>query len=312
MASVSFEEASLALAEKRSATVAAVRAGKSPLGLATTRARSAPFFLADTGRPELAFFWKNLLSTGAYFNLRVLAIAAAVILVGSKWFLSGDSPDTRALRAIVLIVSVASGGYMLLLGPHLARQDLRSDLANADILKTYPIRGWQLLLGQLLAPTAILSGLVGLALLALVLALPSSGRVALTFTPAVKLSAALGIAAITPLICALQLLVLNGATLLFPAWFQTTRAPGGGGIELMGQRLIFVFGQLLVAVIALLPAAAAAFALIFASQWLIGLAAAIALASIAVFAVLAGEVWCALWWLGERFEHLDISAELRP
>lgn len=312
MASVSFEEASLALAEKRSATVAAVRAGKSPLGLATTRARSAPFFLADTGRPELAFFWKNLLSTGAYFNLRVLAIAAAVILVGSKWFLSGDSPDTRALRAIVLIVSMASGGYMLLLGPHLARQDLRSDLANADILKTYPIRGWQLLLGQLLAPTAILSGLVGLALLALVLALPSSGRVALTFTPAVKLSAALGIAAITPLICALQLLVLNGATLLFPAWFQTTRAAGGGGIELMGQRLIFVFGQLLVAVIALLPAAAAAVALIFASQWLIGLAAAIALAAIAVFAVLAGEVWCALWWLGERFEHLDISAELRP
>ncbi len=312
LASVSFEEASLALAEKRSATVAAMRAGKSPLGLAASRARPAPFHLADTGRPELAFFWKNLLSTASYFNLRVLAIAAAVILVGSKWFLSGDTPDTRAVRAIVLIVSVASGGYLLLLGPHLARQDLRSDLPNADILKTYPIRGRQLLLGQLLAPTAILSGLVGLALLALVLAMPSSGRVALTFTPAVKISAALGIAAITPLVCALQLLVLNGATLLFPAWFQATRAHGGGGIELVGQRLIFVFGQLIIALVALLPAALAAFALIFASQWLIGLPAAIALAAIAVFTVLAGEVWCALWWLGERFERLDISAELRP
>lgn len=312
LASVSFEEASLALAEKRSATVAALRAGKSPLGLAASRARPAPFYLADTGRPELAFFWKNLLSTASYFNLRVLAIAAAVILVGSKWFLSGDTPDTRAVRAIVLIVSVASGGYLLLLGPHLARQDLRSDLPNADILKTYPIRGRQLLLGQLLTPTAILSGLVGLALLALVLAMPSSGRVALTFTPAVKISAALGIAAITPLVCALQLLVLNGATLLFPAWFQATRAHGGGGIELVGQRLIFVFGQLIIALVALLPAALAAFALIFASQWLIGLPAAIALAAVAVFAVLAGEVWCALWWLGERFERLDISAELRP
>ena len=87
---------------------------------------------------------------------------------------------------------------------------------------------------------------------------------------------------------------------------------GGGGIELMGQRLIFVFGQFLVVLTALLPAALAAFVLIFATQWLIGAPAAIALATTVVLGVLGAEVGCALWWLGERFEHLDLSAELRP
>lgn len=312
LASVSFEEASLALAEKRTATLTAVREGKSPLAFARTRARSAPFFLADTGRPELAFLWKNLLSTAPWINLRVLAVAAAIVLVGSKWFLSGDQPDARAARLVVTVVSLAAGAYILLLGPHLARQDLRGDIQNSDILKTYPLRGWQLLLGQLLTPTAILTGLVWLCLLAATLALRPSGGMALTLTPTVKLTTALCVAAVTPLVCALQLLVLNGATLVFPAWFQATRGHGGGGIELMGQRLIFVFGQFLVVLTALLPAALSAFALIFVTQWLIGAPAAIVLATLAVFVILAGEVWCALWWLGERFEHLDISSELRP
>ena len=313
--SVSFEEASLALAEKRSATVAAVREGKNPLALARTKARPAPFYLADTGRPELAFLWKNLLSTAPYFNVRVLAVAAALILVGSQWFLHGTEPEAHAARLIVTLGSLSAGAYILLLGPHLARQDLRNDLLHADVLKTYPLRGWQLLLGQLLTPVAILTGLVWLCLLAAALALRPTGALAATLTPATRVALALGIAALTPLVCALQLLILNGATILFPAWFQTMRSPGpgsGGGIELMGQRLIFVFGQFLVVLTALLPAALAAFVLIFATQWLIGAPAAIALATTVVLGILGAEVGCALWWLGERFEHLDISAELRP
>ena len=155
-----------------------------------------------------------------------------------------------------------------------------------------------------------------LCLLAAALALRPTGALAATLTPATRVALTLGIAALTPLVCALQLLILNGATILFPAWFQTMRSPGpgsgGGGIELMGQRLIFVFGQFLVVLTALLPAVIAATALIFATQWLIGAPAAIALATTVVLGVLGAEVGCALWWLGERFEHLDLSAELRP
>ena len=311
----SFEEASLAAAEKRSATLASVREGKSVFATARTQARPGPFYLRSSGRPELAFLWKNLLSTAAYFNLRMLAIAAAIILVGSKWFLTGATPDIRAARVVVGMIALAAGAYVLLLGPHLARQDLRGDMPRADLLKTYPLRGWELLLGQILTPISILTGLTWLCLLAAALTLQPTGRMALTLTPSVQLAIVLGITAVTPFVCALQLLILNGATIIFPAWFQSTRAVGpggGGGIELMGQRLIFVFGQLIVILTALLPASLAAFALIFATQWLIGAPAAIALATLVVLVVLAGEVGCALWWLGERFDRLDVSSELRP
>ncbi len=309
----SFEEASLAAAEKRSARLVSVREGKSVFASARTQARPGPFYLSSSGRPELAFLWKNLLSTATYFNLRVLATAAAIILVGSKWFLSGTTPDIRAARVVVGMISLAAGAYVLLLGPHLARQDLRGDMPHADILKTYPLRGWELLLGQILTPVAILTGLTWLCLLGAALTLQPTGRMALLLTPSGQWAIALGIAALTPFVCALQLLILNGATIIFPAWFHSLRAVGpGGGIELMGQRLIFVFGQFIVILTALLPASLAAFALIFATQWLIGATAAIALATLVVLVVLAGEVWCALWWLGERFDRLDVSSELRP
>ena len=309
----SFEEASLAAAEKRSATLASVREGKSVFASARTHARPGPFYLGSSGRPELAFLWKNLLSTATYFNLRVLATAAAIILVGSKWFLSGTTPDIRAARVVVGMISLTAGAYVLLLGPHLARQDLRGDMPHADILKTYPLRGWELLLGQILTPVAILTGLTWLCLLGAALTLQPTGRMALLLTPSGQWAIALGIAALTPFVCALQLLILNGATIIFPAWFHSLRAAGpGGGIELMGQRLIFVFGQFIVILTALLPASLTALALIFATQWLIGATAAIALATLVVLVVLAGEVWCALWWLGERFDRLDVSSELRP
>ncbi|MCX6955491.1 MAG: hypothetical protein NTV51_25360 [Verrucomicrobia bacterium] len=318
--SVSFEEASLALAEKRAAAVAAVREGKHPFGLVQSKGRPAPFFLADTGRPELAFLWKNLLSTLPYFNVRVFAIAAAVILVGSRWFL-GESPADQALRAGVMIFAVFAAAYILVFGPHLARQDLRSDLQNADVLKTYPLPGWQLLLGEMLTPLVILTGLAWLALFAAVLAFPTAGRFASSLAPGVKPALALGLAVLTPLLSALQLLVLNGATLIFPAWFQATRGnTGGGGIELMGQRLIFFVGQLLVMLVAVLPAAlggASVFGLIWLGFNLAGhaplaTAPGLVCAALVILVVLAAEIACALWWLGQRFERLDVSAELRP
>lgn len=317
----SFEEASIALAEKRTATLAAMREGKRPFGPARTAGRAAPFFLADTGRPELAFLWKNLLATAPYFNLRVLAIAAAVILVGSKWFLSGDEV-AQAVRLVVSGFSLMAGGYILIFGPHLARQDLRGDMQNADILKTYPLRGSQLLLGQLLTPVAILTGLVWLCILAAALAFRPSHPAVSAFTPSVRIAAALGLALLTPFLCSLQLLVLNGATVLFPAWFQATRghAAGVAGIEVMGQRLIFFVGQFFVLLVAMLPAALGATA-IFGLTWLgfhlfdqdaLAPIPGIVGGAVAALALLTAEIWFALRWLGDRFEHLDVSAELRP
>lgn len=308
---VSFEEASLTAAQKRTALVAQARAGQYRFGMEARKARRSPFVLRDTGRAEIAFLWKNLLSTRPYFNLRTFAVFAAIIVVGGRWLPTASTEVVSAVKVVGVGLSLVIGGYLLLLGPHLARQDLRSDLTNADVLKTYPLQGWQVVLGELLTPVAILTGMTWLALLAANFLFTPTGNFARSLTPVLQTTSACGIAAITPPLLALQLLVLNGATLIFPGWFQTARGQGGG-IEVMGQRLIFVFGNLVVVLTALLPAACAAGLLIFSTQWLIGGTAAIILATVVVFAVLVGEVWCGIWWLGQRFEKFDLSAELRP
>jgi hypothetical protein len=306
---VSFEEASVAHAEKRAARVERFQAGDYRLGSAPVKARREPFALRVPGRPELAFLWKNLLGTRALFHWRVWAGCAIAIMIGVPWIIRAGG--TTPFAAIIAVVATIFAIYTLLLGPQLARQDLRSDLPNADILKTYPLTGWQILLGQLLTPIAILTGLLWLSLLAVMLALAPRAETVSWLTPGFRLTAGLCAAAVIPALCTLQLLIPNAAALLFPAWFQSTRTRGGG-IELMGQRLIFVIGQLFVILISLLPVVLSCALVIFASQWLIGPTAAVVLATLLALAILAAEIAVGLWWLGERFEKLDLATELRP
>lgn len=306
---VSFEEASVAHAEKRAARVERFQAGDYRLGSAPAKARREPFPLRVPGRPELAFLWKNLLGTRAVFHWRVWAGCAVAIMIGVPWIIRAGG--TAPFAAIIAVVAAVFAIYTLLLGPQLARQDLRSDLPNSDILKTYPLTGWQILLGELLTPIAILTGLLWLSLLAVMLALAPRAETVSWLTPGFRLTAGLCAAAVIPALCTLQLLIPNAAALLFPAWFQSTRTRGGG-IELMGQRLIFVMGQLFVILISLLPVVVGCVLVIFASQWLIGPTAAVVLATLLALAILAAEIAGGLWWLGERFEKLDLATELRP
>ncbi len=304
---VAFEEASLGVAEKRGATIAAWRAGKRLPRRTPGKGRRPPFALAGPGRAELALLWKNLLAAPGWLNPRLFVVVAGLIVAGCL-ILEGQ-PEWRAMLRLVGIGAGVAGAYILLLGPQLARQDLRGDLPNIDILKTYPLAGWQVVLGGLLAPTAILSGLLWLALLAGGLAVhlrggPAAGALG------TQLTAWVCLVLIAPPLVALQLLVPNAATVLFPGWFQSGAARGGG-IDVMGQRLIFMFGQLFVLLLAMLPAGLAALVLILAFKWLIGTAAAVVLAAVAVLVILVGELWCGVWLIGVRFEKIDLSAELR-
>ena len=307
---VSFEEASLALAEKRAARRAGMRDGTYRFGQSAPKARRGPFTLATTGLPEIAFLWKNLLSTRSFFNARVWLICASVIVIGSQ-MVARLGPLQKNILSGFGIGAVVLGGYVLMFGPLLARLDLRSDLANADILKTYPMPGWRLVLGELLTPVAILTGIIWLTLLAGVCAIQPTQNLPSWLEPSLRATYAACFALLTPILVTLQLLIPNAAAIVFPAWFQTTRAVGGG-IELIGQRLIFVFGQILIIALALIPAVATAGLLIFVTQWLVGPAMAVLFATVMVIVVLVGEVWCALWWLGNRFEQFDLSSEQRP
>ena len=302
---VAFEEASIARAGKRAARRAAVQQGDWRGQGVARSARRPAFRLAEHGRPELAFLWKNLLATSSLFRPRVAVVVLVIVLAGSGLLVS--QPQLNGVRLFAVTMFSLVLGMTLLLGPLLARQDLRADLANADLLKSYPLRGWQIVAGELLTPLSMLTGVIWVCLLGCVLLLPEAHRV-LLFNPWLRGAVALSLAVIAPPLVAIQLLVPNAAAVLFPAWTQSAGNRGERGIEVMGQRVIFMVGQVLITLIATVPAALGAGLIFFAGFWLVGVMTGALLAAAMAFLVLCAEVSLGVLWLGGRFEHFDLSA----
>ncbi|MCR6654941.1 MAG: putative ABC exporter domain-containing protein [Opitutus sp.] len=313
---VAFEEASLARAEKRAAKANALqRTGALHVGEEPRAARREPFSLARVSLPELAFLWKNLLSTSRpwFTGRNWLAAAGALIVVsiilmrvlGDRYWVAGGT---------IAAISTMIGGAAIVYGPLLTRLDLRQDLVNADLLKTYPLPGWRIVLGEILTPVVVLTGAVWLGLLGWWLGLHGHQPPALSetwFSPGMRIVLVICGAFLAPWLIALELLVPNAAPILLPGWFQTIRTPGAG-IDLMGQRLIFGFGQIFVVLLALLPAGGGAALVMFIINALVGPAAATIAGTVVASVVLIAELWCGLWLVGSRFERFDVSSEPRP
>ena len=119
----------------------------------------------------------------------------------------------------------------------------------------------------------------------------------------------LGIALILPPLVGLMLSIPFAATLYFPAWIESS-ASRGGGIEVMGQRLIFFAGYVIVLLVALLPAVVCGGLAAFIVHWLAGVVAAILVSTVIGSLILSAEFAGAVWWLGERFEQFDLAQEL--
>ncbi len=106
----------------------------------------------------------------------------------------------------------------------------------------------------------------------------------------------------------ISLLIPNAALLYFPGWFHSGKgAPQG--IEVMGQRLIFFLGQLVIFVLTLVPAAMAFAVVYFAGRLVLGTYGALPVGALAAAAVMAGEAALGVMLLGKLFERLDLSSE---
>jgi ABC-2 type transport system permease protein len=322
---VRFEEGSIAIAARRAAMRGAMQRGESLKLGGKAKALPGPFPLPPLGAPEVAFLWKNLLSLrSTMFSRRSLGI---VIGIG-VWAYFGVQPLMRArglshgndaIGFIVLALCAIVAGYTLILGPQIARQDLRNDLPNADLLKTYPMEGWRLALGELLAPTAILTAIIWVTILAAAAAFDTGGRVE-WLTSGMRATLVLCLGLTTPILCIIQLIVPNTLMVLMPAWYQSSRTRGGG-VEMFGQRLMFGLLQLMFALLVIVPAAGAAALILGAAfGWNLFLSGiglhispspAVVLATIAAVLILASEAAVGLWFLGERFERFDLSTESR-
>jgi len=301
---VAFEEASLAAARKTAEKLAAVRAGNWRSAGQQLKPRRQPFALGTTGPPAVAVLWKNLISTGQAFTLRmwvslaILAVVACVVM-GQALGNSGALPVLGGIAALLLV-------WSLILGPQFLRQDLRQDFLLADVLKTYPLPGWQIALGEVLAPAVVLTAIQWVLLLVSMGLWSQTGQLGLDAARiiAIGLSAAL----IVPMLNLITLLIPNAAVLLFPAWFQTGRE-GPQGLEATGQRIIFLFGQLVVFLITMIPAAAAFTMVFLLARLAISPTLAIPVAAVVAAMVLSAEAALGLWLLGWLFDRLDLSNE---
>jgi ABC-2 type transport system permease protein len=301
---VAFEEASLEVSRRFAERISAARQGKSSEAR-PAKGRRAPFRLPPLGFPSFAFLWKNLIRAQAAFRARTL-IAVAIPIVIAAAVIGRGGERGGALIGTALILTSMGLGWSLFIGAQFVRCDFRQDLAAMDVLKLYPLRGWQIVAGEVLAPVTILTAVQWL-LLVLLAAMVHLG------SPALELRSRplpwIGAAAIlAPFWNALVLLIPNAAVLLFPGWFQT-RVDAPHGIEVTGQRLLLLFGQLVVMGVTVVPAALA-FTVGFVPLQLAGGDVIAPLTGAAAAAlVLTGEILLGVWLVGKLFDRFDIAAE---
>jgi hypothetical protein len=293
---VAFEEASVDASRKLADRIHAARSGRSGLKLTPRR---APFNLARPGPRATALMWKNLILAGQAVRLRVGILLAAVLL-GPLIALSLAAHNQNWLT-MAGILSAAAGFWAVVIGPRIARVDLRRDLPNADVLKAFPLPGWQMVLGEILAPAVILTVIQWILILADMILF-------FRIQPGLSIAIGLGAAMVVPVLNTISLLIPNASVLLFPAWVRTGK-DDPRGIEATGQRLILAVGQMLALAIALLPASAVSALVFFVVKMMSGPLLAVLAASVVGTLGLAGEAALGVALLGGLFDRLDLSAE---
>jgi hypothetical protein len=93
---------------------------------------------------------------------------------------------------------------------------------------------------------------------------------------------------------------------------QAVSNPGEHGLDVLGQRLVFFAGQIVLLALGVLPALVGAGVTFFLVNWLTGPVVAGLFAWLVVLTVLGVEIWGGVRWLGVRFARFDLSSELRP
>jgi hypothetical protein len=301
---VAFEEASVELSRKFAERIAAVKSGNWQ-ARKPKKGKRPPFELRPAGWPAVAIFWKNLISAGQFFTGRAWFYLIWITVVAGAVMRSGEEPAGRGV--VLTILAVSLGVISIIYGPQILRHDFRQDLRVADILKMYPMPGWQVVLGEVLAPVSILAGAQWVLLLLAFLVCPAPVNHA-SVTAALRFSIALSAALVLPCVDFIALLLPNAAALIFPAWVQLGKDTPRG-FETMGQQLILMFGQIIVLILALIPAALAGAASGFIAWLLFGkvVAAAVVPGALAAALVLAAESAVGVHLLGKAFEHFDWS-----
>lgn len=293
-----FEETAVEVSLKRARALAEHRRHPSPSFRVATKASPPLFRLAPVGWPAGAILWKNLVAATRTKRVRNAAIAlgAAGVIVA---VLSFDPEGTLAEIAGWLAASWAM--ITIVIGPQWVRNDLRGDLLKLDLLRSYPLRGWSVVIAEVAASTLMLTAIQLSLLVIAYLAFLGNQRMA----PDLEERTLLLLAAMIylPAINLLSMLIQNAAALLYPAWVRLgTGRPGG--VEALGQNLLMMVAFVtLLALTLALPVALAGGSFLLLQPLLNGWAALPA--TVLALGTMAFEAALIVEWLGGVFERTD-------
>ncbi len=295
-----FEEAAAEASVTRARQIDAIRRGARVPDRSAGALPPPLFALQPRGRPATAIFWKNLISVGRRRRYVRLCVVWA-LAVAALAFVSLHPVGAIAQTAGTLLATWAA--LSLVAGPQWVRNDLRTDLLRLELLRSYPVRGTDIVAAETAASTAVLTA-VQLALVTLAYA-AFLGDHGAAISPAVRTFGLLAALAVLPAVNFLGLLAQNGAALLFPAWIRIGSGRGGG-VEAIGQNMLTLVAYALVLVVGLLVPVflgGVAFWLtrMVAGTW--GLVPAVGV----LIGAIAAECAVLLRWLGRVFERIDIA-----
>ena len=297
MAGVPFEEAAASASAELAKKISAFRERRAAGGFVSQpkSVKRTVLPLASSGAPWVAIAWKNTLSLTRMGAVRTILLLVAFAIVAGKLARDGGNAHTFAPAMPFLMLT----GMFLLLGPRMVRNDLRQDLLQIALLKTYPISGAKMVAAQMVSPALVLTIIQLAVLLAGVIALPLAVLLqwgAVTF--------ALGIVTVLLALVSLNgatIGIQNGAALMFPSWIRL--GPDSGGIEAIGQNLLLTLLSLVALIVALIGPVAAGFVVrtlaenAGPAQWV----AAVATGAVALMLETFGMVLA----LGNVFERTD-------
>lgn len=292
---VAFEEAA---AESSLRRADALASGAARRGARRIGRDPPPYHLRPGGSPAGAILWKNLVAvtrTGRPRRIALGLAAAGAGLAALSFYRDGAPADIAGWLAAMW------GGFLLVIGPQWIRSDLRGDMPNLALLRSYPLPGRAVVAAEVAASTMVLTSLqLGVFTVAYLAFLGNRFMEPDLAIRTMALGAAL---LLLPALNLLGLLIHNGIAMLYPDWVGP--APGrAGGVEALGQNMLALTGYLVLLSIALLlPIAigAAVFVLLrnVPGWW----AAAPALA--AGLAAAGAEAWLIVGWIGRAFERTD-------
>lgn len=301
---VAFEEASVEASRALAEKMAAARSGNWQQASGKVKPAKPPFDLAATGWPAIGFAWKNMIAARGVMNMRLWIVLFAMgvgLLIGMSQTGRGGS-----LAAFVMLILGVIFIWTLILGPQFLRQDFRQDLQVIDVLKSYPLPGWQVALGQVLGPGLIMAmmhwALIGLAF-GVSMAFPAGPGLGW------RVAAALAAAIVLPLLDVIAIQVPNLSVLLFPAWFQLGKEPAQG-IEATGQRIVLLLGQMLVFLVALAPAAGVFFLVFLVVDYVAVTPVAIVAGAFVGALLLAAEAALGVMLLGKLYERFEPGEQM--